>query len=327
MNRKICKRCLLEQMDEDANIAALKRYIAAYPAEKRCEPAEYARRLQICAECSQLANAMCALCGCFVELRALKREMGCPAVGDKWKQNGGKTMLQFISRGSAFTDAHNCAFFRRETELVLMDCPMCALHPIMHNEKLTDGIRRIRVLVTHTHSDHIGGIPLLIHYAFYVLHIPVTVYAPSPDVRDDLAYLLERIEGCDPDAYTLQTPETSDATFEITPIRTVHAPALEGRCFGYRISADGRALVYTGDTCTLEPFLPYLCADMQLFTEAAYYKSGVHLYLPEALPQLVALQKQGIAVFLMHLDDEEHIRELISATALRLAPLWNCRNT
>lgn len=85
MNQKICKRCLLEQMDSDEQIAALQRYIAAYPAEKRCEPEEYARRLRICAECDQLSNAMCALCGCYVELRALKREMYCPAHGDKWK--------------------------------------------------------------------------------------------------------------------------------------------------------------------------------------------------------------------------------------------------
>ena len=85
MNQKICKRCLLSQMDEDANIAALKRYIAAYPKEKRCPPEEYARRLAICAECGELSNAMCALCGCYVELRALKKEMYCPAHGDKWR--------------------------------------------------------------------------------------------------------------------------------------------------------------------------------------------------------------------------------------------------
>lgn len=84
MNERICKRCLLAQMDEDANLAALKRYIAAYPAEKRCPPEEYARRLEICGSCEELSNAMCALCGCYVELRALKPEMYCPAHGNKW---------------------------------------------------------------------------------------------------------------------------------------------------------------------------------------------------------------------------------------------------
>ncbi len=32
-------------------------------------------------------------------------------------------MLQFLGRGSAFSDEHNSAFFIEDNELVLIDCP------------------------------------------------------------------------------------------------------------------------------------------------------------------------------------------------------------
>ena len=86
MIQQICRRCLLENMDEDANIAALKRYIAEYPEENRCEAAEYARRLEICKACIQLYNATCLRCGCYVELRALKRQAFCPDSVNRWTE-------------------------------------------------------------------------------------------------------------------------------------------------------------------------------------------------------------------------------------------------
>ncbi len=83
--KPFCRKCLLDELDEDEYIRSLKDYIAAYPQEKRCSEAEYRKRLDICLECEQLSHGMCKLCGCFVELRALKKGMYCPDYGDRWK--------------------------------------------------------------------------------------------------------------------------------------------------------------------------------------------------------------------------------------------------
>ena len=47
--------------------------------------AEYRRRLALCKGCGELANGICAQCGCFVELRAAKRQNRCPAFPPRWE--------------------------------------------------------------------------------------------------------------------------------------------------------------------------------------------------------------------------------------------------
>ena len=80
---KICRRCLLNELNEDEYFRSLKEYIAAYPEDKRCSGEEYERRLKVCQSCDRLTNGMCAVCGCYVELRALKIKADCPE-GNKW---------------------------------------------------------------------------------------------------------------------------------------------------------------------------------------------------------------------------------------------------
>mgnify|MGYP005787948099 CR=1 FL=1 len=84
----LCRKCLLEDMDETEYFRHLKDYIAAYPKEKRAEDAEYSRRLEICRSCGELYDGMCRKCGCYVELRALKKQARCAAVPDKWQSVG-----------------------------------------------------------------------------------------------------------------------------------------------------------------------------------------------------------------------------------------------
>ena len=229
-------------------------------------------------------------------------------------------MLQFLGRGSAFSDEQNCAFFEADGQLILLDCPMSAFHKLRHIEPEVSGIT---VLVTHTHSDHCGGIPMLIHYAKHWLHVPVTVAAPTAEVADDLRYLIERLDGCSPDAYTLVTTDALHAGWFRGAVPVEHAEALKGRCFGYRLRIAEADVIYTGDTASLVPFLPYLHAGAFLYTETATFDSGVHLYIEALLPELIRLTEAGVHVYLMHLDDEEAVMQRIKGTGIVLAPLYS----
>ncbi|MBR1555092.1 MAG: GNAT family N-acetyltransferase [Oscillospiraceae bacterium] len=233
-------------------------------------------------------------------------------------------MLLFAGRGSAFAEEHNSAFFIRNQELVLLDCPISAFQKY----KTLDfrHIRHIYILVTHTHGDHAGGIGSMIQYAWFVLnHLPVTVVAPSETVKNDLNTLLMQIEGCKDFWFELTTAKQLLKDWLIEAIPTEHALTLKEKCFGYYLHLDGRNIIYTGDTAILRPFLPYLKKGSILYTECSYYWSDVHLHLPQILPDLLALTEKGIRVYLMHLDNEKEILKLIQGTKLRLAPLYPFR--
>ncbi len=233
-------------------------------------------------------------------------------------------MLRFLGRGSGFTTQHNNAFFTDGKELILIDCAMTSFFRLMQTprEKLTPSgpADRITVIVTHTHGDHVGGIPMLILYAYYVWHIPVTVAAPSEEVLTDLRYLIERLEGCRSDAYTPVLAGTLTKWVKAV-IPTEHARELSGRCFGYLLCIDGQQIIYTGDTRTLEPFKPYLDRAEQLFTDASSRASEVHLCLADNIEYLDRLTQNGMEVYVMHMDNEALIGEMIKDTGLRMAPL------
>lgn len=230
-------------------------------------------------------------------------------------------MLQFFGRGSAFADQHNAAFFRERGDLILLDCPETAFQKV----KCFDwsNVFNVYVLVTHTHGDHIGGLGTLLQYLFFTQHKRLTVVAPSELVREDLQLQLIRIEGCQPEWFSLLTVQQLQKPWLQRAVLTEHTDTLRLKCYGYVLTVAGKTVVYTGDTRTLEPFLPYLHPGSFLYTELAAIQSGVHLYVQDTLPRLKALSEQGVSVFLMHLDCEEEISRQIQGTAIQLAPLYS----
>lgn len=77
-NRKICYKCLLEDLDESEIYKSVKDMIDAIPEENRTAPEEYKRRLDICKTCESLISGTCVKCGCYVELRAAGKTRACP---------------------------------------------------------------------------------------------------------------------------------------------------------------------------------------------------------------------------------------------------------
>ena len=82
---KPCIRCLIDGLPGEEELAAiLKERVALLPAEERVPEEEYRRRLDACLGCGRLNHGTCALCGCYVEVRAAKRRKGCPEVPSNW---------------------------------------------------------------------------------------------------------------------------------------------------------------------------------------------------------------------------------------------------
>ena len=236
-------------------------------------------------------------------------------------------MLKFLGTGSAFADSHNCAFFIENNELVLLDCPATAFQ-IVKNWNLKD-FDNIYVLVTHTHGDHSGGIGTFLQYVWFSNYDSnikkgkkITVVAPSEKVELDLNLLLRHIEGCESRWFNITTADKLKKDWFVSAIKTTHTETLKDRCFGYALRIDGKNVIYTGDTATLEPYMEFITPGTYLFTEASINGGGVHIKLETALPELKKLSENGVKVYLMHLDNESKIKAMIEGTDIEIAPLW-----
>lgn len=226
-------------------------------------------------------------------------------------------MLKFFGNGSAFADTNTCAYFIQNHDMIIIDFSQSAF-PKFRNLDFSD-ISKIYILVTHTHGDHISGIGTLIHYAYFILKIPVTVVAPCSNVADELKELLNRIEGCIPDGYKVILPYEVNQNWFTAAIPTEHSEQHIKKCFGYALSINSSAVIYTGDTKILSPYLPYLHGNnTYLYTEISAHNSGVHLYINDFFDTLNELCQNGIKVYLMHIDDKSAIEQKIKGTALKI---------
>ena len=74
----------MDDMDEGALLRTMEAYIHALPAELKVDEATYVHRLEQCKACDALLNGMCRECGCYVQVRAAKARLGCPAPIPRW---------------------------------------------------------------------------------------------------------------------------------------------------------------------------------------------------------------------------------------------------
>ncbi|MCM1578577.1 MAG: DUF6171 family protein [Ruminococcus sp.] len=82
MSIPFCRKCLLADIDPAGIYREIQEMTAAIPRENRTEESEYRRRLDLCGSCDKLGEGICGVCGCFVELRAAKKNMQCPRAGE-----------------------------------------------------------------------------------------------------------------------------------------------------------------------------------------------------------------------------------------------------
>lgn len=75
---------------------------------------------------------------------------------------------------------------------------------------------------------------------------------------------------------------------------------------------DDTNVVYTGDTSTLQPFLPYLTDGSVLYVDTSVYYGMIHLKLKDALNDFISFTERGIKVYLMHLDDVSAAEKMVT---------------
>mgnify|MGYP003619369735 CR=1 FL=1 len=224
--------------------------------------------------------------------------------------------LKFIGNGSAFNTelGNNSAYYIEGNNLFLIDCGSTTFSRIQEMN-LLKGIEKVFILITHTHSDHVGSLGDLILYTYYsmgkMFERKAVIIAPE---ELEIRSLLDTF-GVGRHMYKLIQPEDED-TFVyllgeglevmIRPVKVQHVKNLN--CFGFYIWLEyiDTTIYYSGDSVDIPPsvildmkdeFLDYMYQD----TCGANFPGNVHLSLNH-LSKAIEDKKVRDRVHCMHLD-------------------------
>ncbi len=82
--RPPCRKCLLSDEEDRRAYATIRDYIDSLDPASKVDDALYQARLMQCRACEHLRNALCLKCGCYVEVRCVKKRLSCPDVPARW---------------------------------------------------------------------------------------------------------------------------------------------------------------------------------------------------------------------------------------------------
>ncbi len=86
---RFCRKCFLHEMELRGGLKKsyedMLERIENMDPSLRCMGKVYEERLAQCKKCEYLVEAMCGICGCFVESRAAVKSNSCPAEPKRWE--------------------------------------------------------------------------------------------------------------------------------------------------------------------------------------------------------------------------------------------------
>jgi ribonuclease BN (tRNA processing enzyme) len=187
--------------------------------------------------------------------------------------------VQFLGSGDAFGSGGRfqaCISVRTPSDRFLLDCGASSLIPMKQGR--IDPREVSKILVSHLHGDHFGGIPFFVLDAQLVTKrtTPLTVIGPSG--------LRERVEAAmevlfpgsasarrNFDLRFVELPPCSAATLEGIVVTAFPAINSGGETpYALRVEVAGRVIAYSGDT-EWTPVLVEAARGADLFICEAYY--------------------------------------------------------
>lgn len=195
-----------------------------------------------------------------------------------------------------FGDKNNSAYIEVDNKLIIIDCGFSVFNEIKKRFDLKS-YNSINIIITHLHNDHAGSLSQVILYAYYIYGKKVTVISKCKEIKKYL-----EITGVDDKIYNLK--EDMD---NLEFIKTEHVKGIDS--YGFKIKIKDRNILYTGDTNTLQPFMPYLNNVDEFYVDVSK-AGGVHLKIEDIIEVLKTIKKKGIDIYVMHLDDKAYIKNI-----------------
>lgn len=204
--------------------------------------------------------------------------------------------LTFLGKDSGFGDNNNSAYIENNNDLYIIDCGFSVFSKIKNNFDFNN-YNSINVIVTHLHNDHAGSLSQLVLYLWFVYNIKTNIISKCCRIKEYL-----EITGTPNEAYIIKS-SLNNLEF----IKTNHTLFLDS--YGFKLKIDNKNILYTGDTNTFEPFIPYVTDIDELYIDVSKF-GGAHIKIDNIYDKLKELKQKNISIFLMHLDDKEYINKI-----------------
>lgn len=223
--------------------------------------------------------------------------------------------LKFLGRGAAFNpkEGNNSAYFVENNQLFLIDCGESIFERLFESG-LLESVESINLMITHTHSDHVGSLGSLAMYSFYVLHKPLNIILPEnakhlPNIEKILSgfYVEEQM-------YNYINEKNFDDKYQtfknIRYMETNHRDDLN--CYGILFNTQNGIVYYSGDTKEINNIKALIASGesidkLYIDTTTDNFSGNVHVYigiLKEEIPD--ELKK---CVYCMHINNDSCIEQ------------------
>lgn len=221
--------------------------------------------------------------------------------------------LKFLGVGAAFNPllGSTSAYFIDKDELFLLDCGESVFKELIRH-KILEKIKKVNVLITHTHSDHIGSLGSLILYMYHIKKSLVNII-----VKKDARYIKEidnilKVVGCSKDRYNYIIEEKYDNKYKsfnkIIFKETIHTDDLD--CYSIIFKTNKGIVYYSGDTKELNTIKGIIKSGEEIdkmYIDVSTNKNSVHIYI-EDLNKTISNENRS-KVYCMHFNDDNCIQQ------------------
>lgn len=221
--------------------------------------------------------------------------------------------VTFLGSGDAFSAGgkHQAGYLlQAEDSSTLLDCGVTTLKSLKTHNIDADIVDR--VLISHLHGDHFGGLPFLFLEYLYEKHRqrPLEIVGPpGTEARVwDLFRAMYKETSAKPLTFEprfveLQPSQTAEfGPLRVEPFRVPHQE--REISLGYRVHLHGRSVLYSGDTGWSEELIRYSENTDLFICECCYFETRLPIHLD--YPRLAQEQHrfQSRRLILTHLGRE-----------------------
>jgi hypothetical protein len=226
--------------------------------------------------------------------------------------------LTFLGRGAGFYPAEGStsSYFLDKGELFLIDCGESVFKTIL-DKKILDSVSALNVLITHTHSDHVGSLGSLLLYSSAAKNIKTNIISDENMAFAPQITTLLKIYGLPDRMYQFVNISGFDNRYsqfnKIRYIKTFHCDELKSCAIVFE--TNNGLVFYSGDMKDPAPLIEIIKSGQRI--DKLYLDSNndpnpnpVHLRLKEIYD--IVPPELRPEVYCMHFNNSQCMRDALA---------------